>query len=150
MDAWTPEYRALRTLLEKLIHADFDAACVLAEEQYILAQLVEKGFVGMAEGRITPNFAILTQAQYDLLRREVFEPLAEALQPEITALAEDLLSVSRSILPPHLSHLAQLSQAMALLDVGYTTELLAFRDGTLYQPASKRDGEFLTLVYVKK
>ena len=37
---------------------------------------------------------------------------------------------------------------MAQHDVAYMTELLAFRDGTLYQPADKRDGEFLTLAYI--
>lgn len=102
----------------------------------------------MADDRLTPNFLIFTGAQYDALRREIFAPLAAALQPELESLARDLHELSLSNLPPHLKHLAPLAEAMAQHDVAYMTELLAFRDGTLYQPADKRDGEFLTLAYI--
>lgn len=148
MDAWTPEYKALRTLLEKLIHADFDPGAVSEAEKFTLAQLAEKGFVTLNGGTIKPNFVIFTKAQYDVLYQTVFVPLAEALQPEIAALARDLHDLSLSQRPQQLSHLMLLARAMALHDVGYTTELLAFRDGTLYQPVSKRDGEFLTMAYI--
>jgi len=148
MDAWTPEYMALRTLLKKLIHAGFDPACVAEEERFVLAQLAEKGFVTVTDGRIAPNFVIFSSQQYERLYAEIFLPLIEALKPELDRLAEDLHSLSMSRLPPHLKHLAPLAQAMAQHDVGFTTELMAFHDGTLYRPVSKRDGEFLTLAYV--
>lgn len=148
MDGWTPEYLRLRTLLVKLIRGGFDVNLVTEEEKFTLAQLIEKGFLFMADDRLTPNFLIFTGAQYDALRREIFAPLAEALQPELAALARDLHALSLSKLPPHLKHLAPLAEAMAQHDVAYMTELLAFRDGTLYQPADKRDGEFLTLAYI--
>ena len=148
MDAWTPEYMALRRLLEKLIHGNFDPACVADEDQYTLAQLVEKGFVTLDHGVIRPSFVIMTRAQYDRLYEEVFRPLAEKLQPELCRLSADLHSVAAAMLPPHLQHLARLSRAMAEHDVAYTTEMMAFYDGTLYHPADKRDGEFLTLAYI--
>lgn len=148
MDAWTPEYKALRQLLEKLIRSGFDRACVAEGEQYTLAQLIEKGFVSSSADGLAPNFVIFTKAQYDRLYQEVFRPLAEQLQEEVCRLSADLYSIAAAMLPPHLQHLARLSQAMAEHDVAYTTELMAFRDGTLYQPVSKRDGEFLTLAYI--
>lgn len=148
MDAWTPEYKALRQLLEKLIRSDFDRACVSDGEQYVLAQLIEKGFVSSSAEGLAPNFVIFTKAQYDRLYQEVFRPLAEQLQEEVCRLSADLYSLAAAMLPPHLTHLARLSQAMAEHDVAFTTELMAFRDGTLYQPVSKRDGEFLTLAYI--
>ena len=148
MDAWTPEYLRLRTLLVKLIHADFDPSCVTGEERFTLAQLIEKGFLFMADDRITPNFLVFTGAQYDALQETIFMPLAAALRPELESLARDLHELSLSNLPLHLKHLAPLAEAMAQHDVAYMTELLAFRDGTLYQPADKRDGEFLTLAYI--
>ncbi|MBQ8201349.1 MAG: sigma-70 family RNA polymerase sigma factor [Clostridia bacterium] len=148
MDAWTPEYRTLRNLLEKLIHADFDPACVTAAEQYPLAQLAEKGFVTVAEGRITPNFVILTASQYERLYTEVFAPLIKGLQPEVRRLADHLHQLCLSLLPPHLTHLAALAQSQAQHDIAFITELLAFHDGTLYHPVSKRDGEFLTMAYI--
>ena len=148
MDAWTAEYKALRTLLEKLIHADFDPACVTEDEQYTLAQLIGKGFITKDGDALRPSFAIFTRAQYDRLYQEVFRPLADALQPEILRLADDLHTVAAAILPTHLQHLATLAQSQAQHDVAYTTELFAFLDGTLYHPADKRDGEFLTLAYI--
>lgn len=148
MDAWTPEYLRLRTLLVKLIHADFDPSCVTGEERFTLAQLIEKGFLFIADDRLTPNFLIFTGTQYDALRETIFMPLAAALRPELESLARDLHELSLSNLPLHLKHLAPLAEAMTQHDVAYMTELLAFRDGTLYQPADKRDGEFLTLAYI--
>ncbi len=150
MDAWTPEYRALRTLLEKLIRSNFAPSCVTEGEQYTLAQLTEKGFITLHEGQITPNFVIFTKAQYEQLYRTVFAPLEEALRLEMVALAHDLHELSLHDLPPHLKHLAPLAEAMAQHDTAYTTELLAFRDGTLYRPTSKRDGEFLTMAYISR
>lgn len=148
MDGWTPEYKALRTTLEKLIFADFDPACITGAEQFLLAQLIEKGFV-IKEGEcLRPNFVIMTKAQYDRLYREVFAPLAEVLQPELLRLAEDLHTLALADLPPHLQHLAPLAEAMAQHDVGWSTEFLSFQDGTLYHPTDKRDGEFLTLAYI--
>ena len=64
-------------------------------------------------------------------------------------IARDLHELSLSRLPPHLKHLAPLAEAMAQYDMGYVTELMAFRDGTLYQPVDKRDGEFLTMAYIQ-
>lgn len=148
MDAWTPEYLHLRTLLKKLIHGGFDAGLVTETEKFTLAQLIEKGFLLKEDDRLTTNFLIFTGEQYDALRETIFAPLAEALQPEIAALARDLHELSLSNLPPHLKHLSPLAEAMAQHDVGYMTELLAFWDGTLYQPKDKRDGEFLTLAYI--
>lgn len=150
MDAWTPEYMLLRTLLVKLIHGGFDPALVTEAEKFTLAQLIEKGFLYMGGDRIVPNFLIFTRAQHEALCRAVFAPLAETLQPELTALASDLHVLSLSNLPPHLKHLAPLAEAMAQHDVGYMTELLAFRDGTLYRPVDKRDGEFLTMAYIAR
>ena len=148
MDAWTPEYKALRQLLEKLIWSGFDRACVAEGEQYVLARLIEKGFVVSSADGLAPNFVIFTKTQYDRLYQEVFRPLAEQLQEEVCRLSADLYSIADAMLPPHLKHLARLSQAMAEHDVAFTTELMAFHDGTLYHPADKRDGEFLTLAYI--
>ena len=90
----------------------------------------------------------MTKAQYDRLYAEVFAPLMEWLQPETARLAEDLHALAVRELPPHLQHLATLAEAMAQHEIAWSTELLAFKDGSLYHPMDKRDGEFLTLAYI--
>lgn len=148
MDAWTPEYKTLRTVLEKLIFAGFDPHCLTQADQFPLAQLIEKGFVIKVGEQLKPNYVIMTKAQYDRLYAEVFAPLIEALRPETARLAEDLHALAVRELPPHLQHLATLAEAMAQHDIAWSTELLAFKDGSLYHPMDKRDGEFLTLAYI--
>lgn len=37
---------------------------------------------------------------------------------------------------------------MAQHDLAWSTELLAFQDGSLYDPMDRRDGEFLTMAYI--
>lgn len=148
LDSYTPEWNALRLLLEKLIANDFDPSCVAEAEQYRLAQLVEKGFLLMAGGRPAPNFVIFTQKQYTALKEEIFVPLAELLQPALRQLAEKFRQLCQATLPAHLGHLAEFNEAMDLMDVGFMTELIAFKEGYLYKPHDQRDGEFLTLAYL--
>lgn len=148
MDGWTPEYKALRTALEKLIFSGFDSHCLTEADRFSLAQLIEKGFVIKADDTLRPNFVIMTRAQYARLYETVFVPLMEALQPEITRLAQELHALALRELPPHLQHLAPLAEAMAQQDLAWCTELMAFQDGTLCHPADKRDGEFLTMAYI--
>ncbi len=149
MDSYTPEWNALRVLLGKLIDNNFDLNCVTEEEQYRLAQLAEKGFLLMWEGKAKPNFVIFTREQYAALKEQIFRPLEEALQPALKRMAADFHSLSLQALPRHLLHLAQLNEAMDMMEVGFITELIAFQDGYLYKPQGQRDGEFLTMCYVK-
>lgn len=149
MDAWTPEWLTLRKLLEKLIANGFDLGCVTEEERCDLATLAEEGFIVMENGKARPSFVIFNQEQYERLQQEVFAPLAQALQPAMQAMLEDFRRMSAAALPAHLQHLSQHDVAMAIYDVGFATELLAFQAGYLYKPESKREGEFLTCCYVQ-
>ncbi len=149
LDCYTPQWQTLRTLLENLIVHDFDLSCVPEAGKYALAQLAEKGFIRMEDGKAAPAFTILTRAQYDALRERVFLPLAASLRDEMQRLADDLRETALQTLPPHLKHLSDLALGMSLLDLTYITEILAGRDGHLYLPRDKAGGEFLTLVYIK-
>ncbi len=148
LKSYTPEWNALRLLLEKLVKHRFDLACVTDEEQYHLAQLVEKGFVLMHDGKAEPNFVIFSNKQYDQLQKQIFQPLADALQPALLRVAEDLHQLSLRTLPRHLHRLAPLDESLALMDIGFMTELIAFKAGYLYEPQDQRDGEFLTMCYL--
>lgn len=150
MDAWTPEWLNLRKLLEKLITNGFDLSCVTEDERFNLATLAEKGFIIMEGSKAMPNFVIFTREQYEKLCAEVFQPLADELQPALQTIAEDLRRMSAAALPAHLQHLSQHDVAQAMHDIGFATELLAFQAGYLYKPESKRDGEFLTCCYVQR
>lgn len=149
LDCYTPEWQTLRTLLENLIAHDFDLSCVPEAGKFPLAQLAEKGFIRLADGKAAPNFTILTRAQYDALWEKVFRPLTEELTGEMKCLCDDLRDTALRSLPPHLHHLSDLALGQSLLDMTYATEVLAGRKGCLYLPKDRADGEFLTLVYIK-
>ncbi len=150
MDGWTPAWAALRELLKRLIEHDFDMNIVSADEQPLLAELVQKGFLRMEAGHISPTFCILTEGQYARLRKEVLEPIQAEVEPRLTPLAADLLETLRNATPERLHGQLTLETAMALRDLSFVTERLAFDDGLLYRPADKADGEFLTLFYIRK
>ena len=82
-----------------------------------------------------------SRAEAEDLTQEVWLQFFSAVQKE----AQSGRAIHQ---PEHLSPLMLLARAMALHDVGYTTELLAFRVGTLYHPVSRREGEFLTMAYI--
>ena len=145
MDAYTPYWHTLQETLKKLIRHSFDENCLNDGEKERLAALIEKGFVMKKDGKLQPNFVIFTCAQYDALRRDIFRPLEERLQPALKALAADMEKMCRSALPRHLSHLTPLLLAQSITSLDFETEYLAFQDGHLYRPRDKRDGEFLTL-----
>lgn len=148
MDGYTPYWHGLKEALKKLIRHGFDESCMNEGEKEQLAALIEKGFVLKKEGRLTPNFVIFTCAQYDALRRDIFRPLEDRLQPALNALAADMEKMCRSALPRHLRHLTPLLLAQSMTSLDFEAEYLAFRDGHLYRPRDKRDGEFLTLAYL--
>lgn len=150
MDAYTPYWHRLRECLKRLIRADFAMDAVGETEKETLAALIEKGFVLRDEQGLHPNFLIFTAPQYDRLIRDVFQPLETLLQPALNALMADMEALCRSSLPRHARHLAPLLLLQSITNLDFETEFLAFQDGHLYQPVNKRDGEFLTLAYIRK
>lgn len=148
MDGYSAYWHGLKETLKKLIRHEFQENCIAEGEKDQLAALIEKGFILKEEGRLAPNFVIFTCSQYDELRREIFRPLEDKLQPALQALKADMEKTCRSVLPRHLSHLTPLLLAQSITSLDFEAEYLAFRDGHLYCPKDQRDGEFLTLAYV--
>lgn len=149
MHSYTPEWNALRLLLEKLAAHRFDLRCVSEDEQYHLAQLVEKGFLLMDGGKAEPNFVIFTAEQYEQLWEQIFQPFYKTLKPALQRMAQAFHSLSQRTLPSHLQHLIPLDAVLAMMDIGFMTELIAFKEGCLYKPQGQRDGEFLTMCYIQ-
>lgn len=134
-------------LLLRLIQADFAPSCVAEEEQEQLAGLVERGFVRMADGKITPNFCILTRAQYEQLRETVFLPMAAAIQPAWARVCKELRALCKAGVPKHLQALADLPLHMVAQAAGYMTAQIAYADGALHVPDAGEEAGLLTLVY---
>lgn len=150
MDACVPEYENLHTLLCELIHSDFRIPEYDEAKKFTLAQLVQKGFVTVADGLALPNFCVFTDSQYRQLRENVFTPIGKKLEAEMQSLTDDLKAYYKRKLPAQLKHLESTAVRHALGDLGFLSTFFAFRDGRLYRPEEKRDGEFLTMMYVRR
>lgn len=150
MDKFTPEWAALHNFLDNIINADFDVSRITEEQRFDLAKLVEKGFVEIKGDKAIPRFAVFTEEQFQCLEKEVFEPIAEKLRPGYERLREELTKFYQDKLPAQLKSIHKLPLRQALSDMGYVTTVLAFKEGKLYVPKDKADGEFLTLLYVKE
>ena len=148
--SYTEEDRQLRELLCLLLSSDGDILAFDDNQNYLLAKLVQKGFVTLGGGKASPNFCVFTSAQYQRLEKSVFEPIAEKLQQEFVSLADDLTAYCKTKIPPHLKNYHRLFLWMALSSLDFLTTFFAFQEHLLYKPKDGHDGEFLTLMYIRE
>ena len=146
---FAPECTRLHNLLLDIIKADFDTSFITEEQKYDLAKLAEYGFVKVQGDKAIPQFVIVTEEQYERIKREVFAPIEQKLRPGYEVLREELTKHYHAKLPKQLKAISKLPLRQALFDMGYVTTLIAFREGKLYVPENSADGEFLTMAYVK-
>ena len=150
MDKFTPEWIKCHNLLDDIIKADFDISWITEEQRFDVAKLVEKGFVEIKGDKAIPRFAVFTEEQFKRLEQEVFEPIVKKLRPGYEMLRDKLKKFYQDKLPSQLKSIHKLPLRQALHDMGYVTTVLAFKEGKLYVPKNRADGEFLTLLYVKE
>ena len=150
MDACVPEYDNMHRLLCELIRNDFHIPEYDESKKFTLAQLVQKGFVTVSDGLALPNFCVFTDSQYEQLRENVFAPIGKKLEAEIQLLIEDMEAYYKGKLPGQVKHLAAFAVRQGLDNLGFLSTLFAFQDGMLYKPVDKSDGEFLTMMYVRR
>jgi len=150
MDEYTAEWKRLHEMLCTILHSDFDISWINEDEKYILAKLVEKGFLRIHGTKALPNFCVFTSEQYRKLEEIVFVPIAKKLENEITALADDLSKLCRKKMPAQHENYYNLFVRIAMCDIGYLTTIFAFDEKQLYIPKDSHDGEFLTLMYIRK
>ena len=149
MDKFAPECARLNNLLVHILNADFDIARITEEQKFDLAKLVEYGFVKVQGDKAVPQFVVMTREQKEQMKKQVFEPIAERLNPGYELLREELVKFYQAKLPKQLKQLNKLPLRQALYDMAYVTTVLAFHEGLLYVPKDGKDGEFLTMMYVK-
>lgn len=161
IDQFTTENRQMQEVLNQLIYSDFLIADFKEDQRYILSKLVQKGYITIEEAsgksnvengaidKAHPNFCIFTNAQYRQLEEKVFMPLIQKLQSELNSLRQDLEAFCKKMMPKQLKKLYPLFLKMAYYDISFVMIYLAFQEGKLYVPKDKRDGEFLTFVYIE-
>ncbi len=150
MDGCDPQMQKLHGQLCEILQSDYDISGYDEQQRFLLAQLVQKGFVKVEGKHAIPGFCVFTEEQYTRLQEEIFAPIAAKLEPEIRLLLADLEECCRGRLPGQLKHLYRASMALALGDIGFLSTFFAFEEGKLYRPADRHDGEFLTLLYVRR
>lgn len=144
-----PEWKKMNDALCLFIHSDFRMDSFNEDQLFILAQLIEKGFLKKDGSKLLPAFCVFSPEQYSMLENLVFEPLALKLAQEVKSLADDLSELCKRKMPKQLSSYYDLFLRMALGDIGYLTTIFAFNDNNLYIPKTPDEGKLLTLVYVK-
>ncbi len=150
MDEYTSEWKQLHEILCSLIYSDYDISVFNENQKFNLSKLVQKGFVTIYGKKALPNFYIFTSEQYKQLEEFVFAPIARKLEDEIVLLTNDLAELCKMKVPAQLKNYYNLFMHMALCDIGYLTTIFAFNEDKLYKPRDNHDGEFLTLMYIKR
>lgn len=148
MDGFTPYWEHLHFMLCTILHSDFDISWIGEDKKDQLVQLVEKGFVRIEGNKALPNFVIFTEAQYERLTNEIFEPLTQKLETVYNKLEAELERYYTAYIPAHLAEYRELKVKGALGDMAWITTILAFEDGKLLVPENRLEREFLTLMYL--
>ena len=144
-----PEWKQMNEVLCLLIQSQFSVESFSQDQLFILAQLIEKGYIKKENDQLFPTFCVFSQEQYSMLEKLVFEPIAIKLEQEIKALADDLSVLCKTKMPKQLNDYHNLFLRMALGNIGYITTILAFNDNCLYVPQTPEEGKLLTLLYVE-
>ncbi len=150
LDGFTPYWEHLHFMLCTILHSDFDISWIGENQKDQLALLVEKGFVRIEGDKALPNFVIFTEEQYKRLTNEIFEPLAQKLEPVYNKLKAELERYYNDHIPAHLAEYRKLKVNGALNDIAWITTIFAFEDNKLLVPENHLEKEFLTLMYLLK
>jgi RNA polymerase sigma factor (sigma-70 family) len=149
MDRYTEETQLLHAMLRECITGEVNLNGYDENGKYNLSKLVNDGFIRFENDIAYPNFYVFTAEQYKQLEETVFAPLTDKLSDELVAITNELRAYCKDKTPPQLKHYAGIFVKMALYNIGWITTVLAFNDGKLYDPKDKRDGEFLTFLFVE-
>ena len=120
------------------------------DERLLCAELVQRGFVTIENNEICPTFCVFDKKQYEELVKKVFKPLADKIAGEARLLQADFQKYFRGKMPPQLKDYEMFCVRRAMYDMSFICTIEAFKDGRLYVPENKTDGEFLTLMYIKE
>ena len=128
---------------------DFSVGALNADKKETLAILVKKGFVKIENEKAFPTFCVFNQNQIEQIT-PVFKTIEEKLQKPLNALKEDFSEYYEKNIPQHLKYMKSVFINQAFVNLVWITTLLAFNDKMLYIPATKEEGQFLTLMFVHK
>ena len=78
----------------------------------------------------------------------MFKPLEATLEREAERLADALTELMKNKVPTQMKSYDELFIGLAFYCMGFLTTFFAFGNNKLYVPKDKRDGEFLTLIFI--
>jgi len=95
-----------------------------------------------------PQFVIMTFAQHEQLKREIFAPLLEMISNRIENLAARFESMHKRNIPNHTKGYLNYLTYIDLWNTGIYTLIFAASDGRLLIPKTPDEGTPLTLVVI--
>lgn len=142
-------WNALHNMLKSLLDEACEISDLNEDEKLLCAELSQKGFVEIKEKRIYPRFYVFTKKQYEELVKNIFNPIADKIGDEMDLLRGDFERYFADKMPPQLKDYKMLCVRKAMYDMSFVCTFEAFRDGKLYVPENREEGEFLTFMYIK-
>ena len=79
----------------------------------------------------------------------MFKPFAATPEMETERLADDLTRQVKNSVPPQMKNYEELFIGLAFYCMVFLTTFFAFGNNKLYVPKDKRNGEFLTLMFIR-
>ena len=128
---------------------DFSVGNLDADKKETLAILVKKGFVKIENEKVFPTFCVFNRKQIEEIT-PIFKAIDEKMRKPLNELKEDFYQYYENNIPQHLKYMKSVFVNQAFVNLVWIPTLLAFKDKKLYIPATKEEGQFLTLMFVHK
>ena len=155
MNNFKIENRPLSKMLSEILNTydgktfDFSVSGLDENQKETLALLVKKGFVKIENEKVFPTFCVFNRKQIEEIT-PVFKAIDEKMRKPLNELKEDFYQYYENNIPQHLKYMKSVFVNQAFVNLVWITTLLAFKDKKLYIPATKEEGQFLTLMFVHK
>lgn len=129
-----------------LVDPNFNVDSLSSDEKERLAHAVQKGMVVKAGNVYKPQFVIMTFAQHEQLKKEIFSPLLEVINNQVEKLAIRFESMHKRNIPNQAKGYLNYFTYIDLWNTGIYTLIFAAMDGKLLIPKTSDEGTPLTLV----
>lgn len=154
MEKYKHENLPLSKMLEEILGTydgksfSYSISSLDNNQKETLALLVKKGFVKIEDEKVLPNFCVFNRKQMEEIT-PLFEAIKDKVEKAVLQVKADLYAYYEKQIPKPLKYMKSVFVNQALGDLGWLTTMLAFNDKKLFVPATKEEGEFLTLLFVK-
>jgi RNA polymerase sigma factor (sigma-70 family) len=139
----------LHRVYSSVIEPGFSENILEPHGKEALAQAIEGGLILKESGGYKPQFVIFTKEQLEKLQEEIYRPLAQMIEGNLTELGKKKSAMHKAEFPKINKPYADYHTYLDLWDFGIYTLMYAAKGGKIKMPETPETDALLTLTIIK-